>query len=166
MTQRGMSDETAARELARQIETYSNAIVAFAVLQALGYSYSFGTSKLFNCLVKTADYLALGLTLTFVLVAVLMVIALIFLRRTMQSLSGEYAGIVKKIYRAKLVAVVLASMMPIVVTVTYGVRDYQGKHNCAKPTPPAHTFGHYRDQGADFSVSAVRGSAQDTVEPG
>jgi hypothetical protein len=96
-----MSDETAAREIARQIETYSNAIVAFAVLQALGYSYSFGTSELFNCLVKTSDYLAIGLAVAFVIATVVMAIAVLFLGRTMQSLSGEFAGIVNKIYRAK-----------------------------------------------------------------
>ena len=38
--------------LAKQIETYSNAIVAFHVIQGLAYLYYFGTNQTFNCLVK------------------------------------------------------------------------------------------------------------------
>jgi len=41
-------------QLITQIETYSNAIVGFVVLQALAFSFSFGTNEFFNCLVKTA----------------------------------------------------------------------------------------------------------------
>ena len=43
--------------LIKQIETYSNAIIAFVVLQGLAYSFAFGTSAHFNCLVKTAAHL-------------------------------------------------------------------------------------------------------------
>jgi hypothetical protein len=33
-------------QLITQIETYSNALIAFVVLQAIAYSYSFGTNTL------------------------------------------------------------------------------------------------------------------------
>lgn len=122
-------------ELVKQLETYSNAIVAFAVLQSLAYSYSFGTSELFNCLVKTASYLALGLTLAFTLVTTLMVIALMFIGRTMQSFAGEYSDLVRKVIRGKLVAVVVASLMPIALTFSYGVLDYPAKYKCLQSVP-------------------------------
>ncbi len=123
------SDDTE-REFARQIETYSNAIVAFAVLQSLAYSYAFGTSELFNCLVKTANYLAFGLSCSFVLVTALMVFAIGYLGRALEKLSGELAGTVRKIYRAKIVAVIVASAMPVALTVGYGILDQSGRSNC------------------------------------
>jgi hypothetical protein len=44
--------------LAKQIETYSNAIVAFFVLQGVTFLFYFGTNKFFNCLLKTSGFLA------------------------------------------------------------------------------------------------------------
>ena len=89
--------------LIKQIETYSNAIVAFAVLQGLAFSYAFGTDAFFNCLVKTASNLAEGLTLLFVLVTLLSVFATVSIGRTLQQISGKFRGIVNKIYIGKLV---------------------------------------------------------------
>ena len=130
-----MNDTEIQTELAKQLETYSNAIVAFAVLQSLAYSYSFGTSELFNCLVKTAKYLAPGLTFAFVLVTCLMVIALLFLGRAMRSFAPEHSDLVRKVYRGKLVAVVVASLMPVAITFGYGVLDYPAKYKCLQSVP-------------------------------
>jgi hypothetical protein len=116
--------------LIKQIETYSNAIVAFAVLQGLSYCYTFGTSAFFNCLVKTSSHLAAGLTLLFGLATLLSIIATVLLGRTLQQVSGEFRGIVEKIYIGKLVAVILFSLLPLLVTVGYGVREYQDKMQC------------------------------------
>ena len=116
--------------LIRQIETYSNAIVAFVVLQGLAYAFAFGTDPFFNCLVKTTPHLAEGLALLFAAVMLLAVVATIALCRAVRRLSGEYGGMVVKLYIGKLVAVVLLGIVPLVLTVEYGVRDYPGKTAC------------------------------------
>ena len=76
--------------LVQQVETYSNAIVAFADPQGLAYSYAFGTNAFFNCLVKTSNYLAEGLTLLFVLVMLLSIVAVVALGRTVERIAGEF----------------------------------------------------------------------------
>ena len=116
--------------LIKQIETYSNAIVAFAVLQGLAYSYGFGSNAFFNCLVKTASHLAEGLTVLFALVTLLSIVATMLLSRTLQQISGEFRGMVKRIYIGKLVAAIVFSLVPLVLTVGYGVRGYPDKMEC------------------------------------
>lgn len=116
--------------LIAQIEKYSNAIVAFAVLQGLAYSYAFGTNVFFNCLIKTAPYLAEGLTLLFALATPLLVVATVALGRVIEQIAGDFRDIVRKIYIGKLIAVVIFSLVPMLLTIGYGVRDYPGKAAC------------------------------------
>jgi len=116
--------------LIKQIEAYSNAIVAFAVLQGLAYSYAFGTDEFFNCLVKTASHLAEGLTLLFVLITLLSIVATASLGRTLQQISGEFRSTIRKIYLGKLVVVIIFSLVPLILTIGYGVRDYPSKMEC------------------------------------
>jgi hypothetical protein len=123
--------------LVAQIETYSNAIVAFAVLQGLAYSYAFGTNAFFNCLVKTSNYLAEGLTLLFVLVMLLSIAAMVALGRTVARIAGEFRSTVRKLYLGKTIAVVIFSLVPVAITFGYGVRDYPNKAECKKITTPA-----------------------------
>jgi hypothetical protein len=128
--------------LTKQIETYSNAIVAFAVLQGLSYSYAFGTNAFFNCLIKTSSHLAEGLTLLFVLVTLLSIIATVLLGRALQQISGEFRGMVEKIYVGKLVAVIIFSLLPLALTVGYGVRDYQDKMQCKTTAGMSNNHNH------------------------
>jgi hypothetical protein len=123
-------------DLAKQIDTYSNAIVGFVVLQSLTYSYSFGTSAMFNCLVKTANHLAVGLSLHFSLTTILSMVGMFYLSKTVVAITGEYAEIVRKIYLGKLVAVVLFSLLPIGLTVAYGIVDDHPKYDCKRTVPP------------------------------
>ena len=116
--------------LVSQIETYSNAIVAFAVLQGLAYSYAFGTNAFFNCLVKTAAYLAEGLSLLFGLVTLLSIVAIITLGRTLSRIAGEFRSTVTKMYLGKVIAVLIFSLVPLLLTIGYGVRDYPTKADC------------------------------------
>lgn len=116
--------------LIKQIETYSNAIVAFAVLQGLAYSYAFGTNAFFNCLVKTASHLAEGLTLLFALVTLLSIVAIASLGRVLKQISGEFRSVVEKIYMGKLIAVITFSLVPLILTIGYGVKDYPNKMEC------------------------------------
>lgn len=116
--------------LIKQIETYSNAIVAFNVLQGLAYSYSFGTNDFFNCMVKTASHLAEGLALLFMLVMLLSIFATVSLARLVKQLSNEFNNVVDKIYFGKVIVVTIFSLVPIVLTVGYGVLDYPKKMEC------------------------------------
>ena len=123
--------------LVQQVETYSNAIVAFAVLQGLAYSYAFGTNAFFNCLVKTSNYLAEGLTLLFVLVMLLSIVAVVALGRTVERIAGEFRQTVRRLYLGKTIAVVIFSLVPVAITFGYGVRDYPNKAECKKIATPA-----------------------------
>jgi hypothetical protein len=116
--------------LAKQIETYSNAIVAFTVIQGLAYLYYFGTSPFVNCIIKASDYLAEGLVLVFSLVMILSVIAIRFLGRTLENISSEFSGIVHKIYLAKSVVVLIFGLLQISITILYGVLPDPGSITC------------------------------------
>jgi hypothetical protein len=120
--------------VSKQIETCSNAIVAFAVLQSLAYAYAFGTNAFFNCVVKTASHLAEGLTLLFALVMLLSIAAMVGLGNALKTISGEFRAIVAKIHAGKLVTVIVFSLVPLVLTFAYGVRDYPAKAECKKAT--------------------------------
>src|SRR5262245_1623765 len=122
-----MNQET----LVKQIEGYSNAIVAFAVLQGLAYAYAFGTDANFNCHVKTARFLAEGLTFLFVLVTALSIAATVALGRTMQKHSGDYREIVRKVYLGKCIVIIIFNLVPLALTFAYGVLDYPKKFDCA-----------------------------------
>lgn len=117
-------------QLITQIETYSNAIVGFVVLQAIAYSFSFGTNEYFNCLVKTAKYLAHGIAVHFFITTILACYATIALGRLLRRLSQENGAIIGRIYLAKCIVIVFFMSLPFVVTVTYGLLDYPGKAEC------------------------------------
>lgn len=121
-----MKDE----QLITQIETYSNAIIGFVVLQAIAYAFSFGTNEFFNCTVKTATYLAHGLAVHFVVVTVFACYATVALGRILLRLSQENNQVVRRIYISKCVVVVLFTSLPLAITVAYGLLDYPSKHEC------------------------------------
>jgi hypothetical protein len=116
--------------LLKQIETYSNAIIAFTVLQGLAYSYAFGTSEHFNCAIKTASYLAEGMVAIFAAVGTLSVVATVWLGRVVEALSGEFRSNVAKIYWGKVTVIAIFSLIPLVLTYAYGVNEYPGKREC------------------------------------
>lgn len=125
-------DELTGRDIARQAEVYSNAIVAFAVFQALTYSYAFGTNALFNCLIKSEPYLGAGLTLMFVVVLMLIGGAMNFLSEVIQSVAGRFREPVRRMYRIKLVTAVVFSLLPMTLTLVYGVVLQQPAHSCRR----------------------------------
>lgn len=114
----------------KHIETYSNAIIAFTALQSIAFSYAFGTNELFNCLIRTANYLAEGLAALFLLIAILSFFATVYLGNTLRSLSESYESVVKRIYFGKLVVVVIFSLLPLALVVGYGVAEYTEKTEC------------------------------------
>lgn len=116
--------------LAKQSETYSNAIVTFIVIQGLSYVYAFGTSPFFNCLVKTSNFLAEGMVALFILITILSLVAIRFLGRTLENISGEFRGIVHKIYLAKSLVVLIFAVMQISITIGYGVLSDSASTDC------------------------------------
>jgi len=118
--------------LIKQLETYSNAIVAFVVLQGLAYAFAFGTNEFFNCTVKTAPHLVAILAGAFVFVGVLAVVAILWLGRTVGALAGEFREAVGKIYTGKVVVVLVFTILPLFLTLQYGVSDSPGKRECSK----------------------------------
>ena len=123
-------------KLIEQVEMYSNAIVAFAVLQAIAYSYAFGSNELFNCLVKSANYLAIGLTSLSLALMVLLVFAVRFCRRVLIDVITDHRDIVEKIYLGKMIAVVIFSLVPLLLTFHYGVIVDVGRVECNKLIRP------------------------------
>jgi hypothetical protein len=117
-------------QLITQLETYSNAIIGFVVLQALGYCLAFGTNEFFNCVVKTATFLALGLTVHFVAVTLISCYATLAIGRLLCRLSQANGEIVKRVFLAKCAAIGLFTLLPLVITFNYAVLDYPGKYEC------------------------------------
>ena len=106
--------------LVNQIETYSNAIVTFNVLQGLAYSFYFGSNKMFNCLVKNSNLLAEVLTILFIVITILSVIAIKYFGNKKAELFSEYSNILITITRGKMVAVSLFGLFPAFLTFFYG----------------------------------------------
>jgi len=109
-------------QLIKQIEFYSNSIVAFIVLQGLAYCYYFGTNELFNSFVKTGKGLSVGLVFMFSLTMLLSLIANIFIGKQIVALIGkEYMRLIRIIYFGKLFVILLFGILPIIVTLRYAV---------------------------------------------
>ena len=123
-------------ELCKQIDTASNALVAFAVLHGLTYCYTFGTNEFFNCLVKTAEGLAWGLIISFIVGTTVMAIAIWILGRKIVEIATSHSQILKTIYNGKVIAVVLAAVMPIGMTYWYGVHQHRPDVDCHRLSHP------------------------------
>jgi hypothetical protein len=106
-------------QLLRQIETYSNAIVAFAVVQSLAFGYQFGTNELFNCLVRLGPHLQATLSVLFVIVTMLSLYALRFLGSVARGLAEGYGDIVRKMFFGKMIIVLVFNALPLFLVVKY-----------------------------------------------
>ena len=116
-------------ELLKQLELYSNAILAFVVAQSLVFSFTFGTNTEFGCVVIAETPLALGLLIHFVLSTVLAVVAITYLGRALQRLSQENKELVRLLFLGKSVVVVMFAIIPILVLLWFGVLtgDHAGR---------------------------------------
>ena len=108
-------------EITKQLELYSNAIIAFIVFQSLAFCYNFGTSKEFNSIVHASEELSVGLTIIFFVAMTLAFFANRFIRLKLEELSGEYGQLVKAIYIGKAVVIILFGMLPIIVLARYAI---------------------------------------------
>ena len=109
--------------LIKQIETYSNGIIAFIVLQGLVYSFYFGSNEIFNCQVRTSTLLAEILIGLFVVVTTLSIVALKYIGNIVAELIQEYEKIVNTIMRGKIVLVSIFGLLPAFLTYFYGIPD-------------------------------------------
>ena len=108
-------------EIAKQLELYSNAIVAFTVFQGLAFCYNFATSREFNLTVKTTMSLSVGLTFLFLVTMILGLFANHFIRFKLEKLSEEYSQLVKSIYLGKSIVIGLFGSLPMIITVCYAI---------------------------------------------
>ena len=96
----------------KQIEFYSNGIVAFVVVESLAFMYAFGTSEFFNNLVKTASLLAEIIFVQGLAILVLAILATYMLGRTFANMVDEHSNLVAKLYIGKIVVILLFASMP------------------------------------------------------
>jgi hypothetical protein len=108
-------------DLVKQLELYSNAILAFVVAQSLAFSFTFGTNTEFGCVVIAERPLALGLLAHFVLSTVLAVVAITYLGRALQRISQENQALVRLLFFGKCTVVVIFAAIPTLVLLWFGV---------------------------------------------
>jgi len=129
-------------ELIKQVELYSNAILAFVVAQSLVFSFTFGTNAEFGCVVIAQKPLALGLLAHFVLSSILAVVAISYLGRALQRLSQENHALVRLLFLGKCVIVVMFAIIPMLVLLWFGV--LAGDH-ASRCTPKAMSSAYVHD---------------------
>ena len=117
-------------KLIEVLETYSNVIVGFMVVQSIGFSFTFATTPTFTCTVHTARYLAPGLIAHFIGSTILACIAIALMAKVIRRHSGEHADVVRYIYWAKAFVVVLFTLIPIVLVYVYSVDEVRTYAQC------------------------------------
>lgn len=108
-------------EVIKLLELYSNAIVAFFVFQGLAFCYTFGTNEKFNSIVKANLFLSVGLAFVFLATTLLGLFAHRFLRKKLETLSGEYSQLVRTLYLGKAVVIGLFGVLPLIVTIRFAI---------------------------------------------
>lgn len=115
------------------LETYSNAILGFVVVQSIAFAFTFGTSARFSCLVKNQPLLAPGLIAHFAISTALACVAIVLLGRTIQrTLAGlqPASRVLVKLYWAKAIVAVLFAGIPIFIVGIYGTLEDKDPKRC------------------------------------
>ncbi|MBA4422971.1 MAG: hypothetical protein C0390_07690 [Syntrophus sp. (in: bacteria)] len=102
-------------EISKQLELYSNSIIAFIAVQSLIFCYNFGTSEFFNCILKNTKGLSVFLAGIFFFAYVLAWIAHYRIFKMLKELNGEYSQIVKSAYIGKFIAICVFFILQMVV---------------------------------------------------
>ena len=105
----------------KQLESYSNAVVAFNVLQSLAFSYYFGSDQFFNCHVIMTKYLAGILTIIFIFVTLSSIIAIHYFSAKLIELTPEFNKMIVNIMRGKMATVAFFGLLPAFLTFYYAV---------------------------------------------
>jgi hypothetical protein len=109
-------------DVPKQLESYSNAILGFIVLQGLAFSFYFGTSLDFKKAIQTFWSLSAILLILFaaVLVGSLYVNGRIS-AALQKGIRANDKRLVRKIFQGKAVIIVLFGSMPILFVALYGL---------------------------------------------
>ena len=117
-----MDKNTEKAHFLKQLELYSNSIIGFVVFQGLFYCYQFGTNELFSDAIKSNLELSIGLVIALSITMILGFMANYMIGKKLRSMvQPENSDLVKKIYRGKLVAIILFGMLPVLVTLYFGI---------------------------------------------
>ena len=119
-------------KLTETLEKYSNAIVGFIVLQSIAFAFTQGTNVHFSCLIQAERWLAPGLVAHFVVSSILACIALAMIGKAIQRVDGELRQLIRKVYWAKIVVVVLFAALPVVLLSLYGLDRSANFVECIK----------------------------------
>ncbi|NKB57984.1 MAG: hypothetical protein GKS00_16795 [Alphaproteobacteria bacterium] len=113
-----MNDEA----LVKQLELYSNAIVAFIAVQALTFCFYFGTNPFFNALVKKSLSLSITITIMFFVSLILSSLGIQFMgKNIITKTCRENKTILGKVFIGKIIVVIFCNIFPIFFTVKYAV---------------------------------------------
>lgn len=107
--------------LFKNIETYSNSVVGFIVLQGLAYSFYLGSNESFNCRIKGSEWLAELLTIQFFVITILAAVAIRYLGKKLVEIAPDSRDTLKAISEGKIVAVCIFGLFPAFLTFFYGV---------------------------------------------
>ena len=108
--------------ICKQLESYSNAITAFIVLQGLGFCYQFGVNSGFKTIVQQRWTLSVVLLALFTAVLVGSLYANRKISVALQNrLDENDKSLAKHISIGKAAVIVLFGLLPILVTLLYGL---------------------------------------------
>jgi hypothetical protein len=108
-------------DISKQLDSYSNAIVAFFVFQGLAFCYAFGTSAPFNQIVKSHQGLAIALLLLFLMTTIAALGVNRYLYRNMAKFWKTHRDILHALYVGKAVVILLFGALPFAVLALYAM---------------------------------------------
>ncbi|MCP3666730.1 MAG: hypothetical protein GY696_30250 [Gammaproteobacteria bacterium] len=107
--------------ITKQLESYSNGIVIFNVLQGLAYAYYFGSNQVFNCHVKSNPILPILLVSILTIGTIFSVLAIKYLGSKLSAIIGEYEKYINEITFGKMIIVILFGGLNIFLTAFFGI---------------------------------------------
>ena len=108
-------------KLIPELEVYANTIAGFMVAQSVAFAFTMGINANFACLIIITELVLSGCLIAhFVASSVLAALALRYLSASITSLSSENQGLIRKLFRAKLIVAVFFAIIPIGVPTAYG----------------------------------------------
>lgn len=108
-------------QIFKQLEFYSNAIVAFVVIQSLTFCYNFGDNTGFENILKTNDCFSWIITMATLLIMLLALYANNSISLKLQKVVDGHRDTIKKIYLGKAIVIIIFSLLQIYIIVFFGI---------------------------------------------
>lgn len=104
-------------------EFYSNGIVAFLVIESMGFSYMYGSNKSFNENIKSSILLLLILIVMFLFVLIGGIVGINNLKNIAIDIFNdkENKRFISRIYNGKLIIATLFGIFPILLLLFFGI---------------------------------------------